>query len=679
MVVNGFGATIMSTNFDGATASGTQLTGVTWSQDSGFDSVVTPSTTFDSLTTHNLRNDLGQWQTNVVVDYNLNTDRAVERGIKTTFSISGADNVTLTAIKIGSTHTTSSGGFQAFTSDHKIVITDTSDDSVVWTNTTNYNYGTLKWQLNPYDLTAAPPQLLTGKTYSISLSMANMPGGGAYATWNELTLEGYSAVVANDDDYIAPLAVALTGDVTENDETSAALYTHIVGATPERLTFNTDGTFSYNTPSTSVPSVTFTYEITDNAVKGSGNQLDTAVVTITNGSRVNFWRFENDLTDEEGSSDGVVVGSPSYTTGKLGNAVALDGTVYIDANSITLPTAFSVTGYMYRADTTNRALFTYRTAGNGELFKLLTIENGTKLRVYGGSVGTIDTPELPAMALHEWQQFAVTLGDGELKIYLNGSLVHTANKTGNWSGANVFRIGSNGSGGQIMNGALDEIKVYNYKMTDNEVLNDTTPVLGLEVVQDEQNLNWTVAEEIGVKEYQVIDATTGEVIETIIADGSDQYSAVIPEGTEVKLVVVDISGVTQSFYPENTNEQVTVYTLTKGWNLIATTGDNADFSDVETLWGWNGSGYEVVSNPEATRAVWVYSESDKDKELVVKSEKSDVVIALNTGWNMVGPTKNCEAPESAQSIYTWTTKYNEVLSETNILIEGVGYWIFSLK
>ncbi len=206
------------------------------------------------------------------------------------------------------------------------------------------------------------------------------------------------------------------------------------------------------------------------------------------------------------------------------------------------------------------------------------------------------------------------------------------------------------------------------------IFETVTPVLGLEITQTGTELTWTVTEEVGVKEYQVIDSVTGELIEVVIA-GTGTYSLTLPEGVQAKIVVVDESGFTQTFFPENGNSQTTVYDLEVGWNLIAITGENADLSELGIMWVWTGSAYAVATDLAPTQAAWVYSTTEK--QVVIKSIKSDASIELESGWNMVGPTQNCTIPESASIIYSWNQTYDQVLKESDLLIGGVGYWIFN--
>jgi len=48
---------------------------------------------------------------------------------------------------------------------------------------------------------------------------------------------------------------------------------------------------------------------------------------------VSHWKFEGDLSDEQGNNLGAAVGSPSFVSGKVGQALLLDGSSYVDVGS----------------------------------------------------------------------------------------------------------------------------------------------------------------------------------------------------------------------------------------------------------------------------------------------------------------------------------------------------------
>ncbi|HOL32815.1 MAG TPA: LamG domain-containing protein, partial [Anaerohalosphaeraceae bacterium] len=77
-----------------------------------------------------------------------------------------------------------------------------------------------------------------------------------------------------------------------------------------------------------------------------------------------------------------------------------------------------------------------------------------------------------AIALNEWQMFAVTADSfGHVKLFKNGQLI----QTGSSAPSSVTRtrnfIGrSNWSADAYYQGALDDIRIYNYNLSDDAVM-----------------------------------------------------------------------------------------------------------------------------------------------------------------------------------------------------------------
>lgn len=204
---------------------------------------------------------------------------------------------------------------------------------------------------------------------------------------------------------------------------------------------------------------------------------------------------------------------------------------------------------------------------------------------------------------------------------------------------------------------------------------EVTPVFDIVVTQNGQELSWTVGREYDVKEYLVVNMVTGEVITTVQANESESYSVTLPEGVYAKVVVVDNSGLEQTFFPKKGNIHVTEYHLVPGWNLIAITGDKAETSPLGTCWGWTGDAYEIKSKFSACEGCWVYSTSERKVQVLAENSTQD--IELKVGWNLVGPTVNSEIPENGLHVYNWNEMYQSIAND-NILLSGIGYWIFCL-
>lgn len=206
-----------------------------------------------------------------------------------------------------------------------------------------------------------------------------------------------------------------------------------------------------------------------------------------------------------------------------------------------------------------------------------------------------------------------------------------------------------------------------------------TPVLGLTITLDGSTLSWQAEAEIGVSHYKVQQFIDGQwvTIEELTA-GAQSYESMINPAFDVRLLVIDQSGFTQSFLPDLAGKARVSYTLKTGWNLLGLPLDDADMSGLEAAIDgqpmvWNGVAYEVSNELQAGDAFFVYASAPA--EVVVTGTKTVKAIELVKGWNLVGVTENQEAPVDAAIIYTLNEAYETVVEQA-ILLEGVGYWIY---
>ena len=192
------GATVLAGNADNT--SGSSTLNVAWTGDeAGSASALTAIAPAGGFTIVN--NGSNAYSNNNVayINHNLNiADRANERGYSFTFTTTVAYD--LTGLTLLSGHTNDSAASdQAFTSDLSVSIS-----GGIFTDTTNVDYNsgaTIKTQ--NYDLTGT--SLSAGTEYTITVTSANMLGGGAYAVYDGITLEGNVSAVPE------PSASALLG------------------------------------------------------------------------------------------------------------------------------------------------------------------------------------------------------------------------------------------------------------------------------------------------------------------------------------------------------------------------------------------------------------------------------------------------------------------------------------
>lgn len=206
-------------------------------------------------------------------------------------------------------------------------------------------------------------------------------------------------------------------------------------------------------------------------------------------------------------------------------------------------------------------------------------------------------------------------------------------------------------------------------------LDTLTPVIGLEMSQENQSLKWSVSQEIGVSHYliQQFNNGTWTTIEQLAA-GHNQYETLLPNDQGARLLVVDHSGFVQTFSPNQAANSLQIYHLQAGWNLISTPGmaDLTEWPETVTTWGWYDQEYVSTTTTQAGQGIWVWSEIDQTLDLHVKAAEAAPVV---NGWNLIGPIENEEIPTEFSDIYTWNGQYN-AFAEDGLWLQGIGYWAY---
>lgn len=201
-----------------------------------------------------------------------------------------------------------------------------------------------------------------------------------------------------------------------------------------------------------------------------------------------YWPFDTDLNDVLNTYNGEAMGSPEYAAGKVGNAIVLDGT----EDYITLPAGFddfsagmtiSVWAYPTSVTSWGRFLDLGNTDPAEGTDDILFARNGTTntLRFdFAPWPGAVDATD--ALALNEWQMFVVTMDEaGNVVIYKDGfpaatgtvaSLPTIVTRTSNFIGK------SNWAADALYAGMIDDMRIYNYGLTADDVADLYADVVG---------------------------------------------------------------------------------------------------------------------------------------------------------------------------------------------------------
>ncbi len=292
--------------------------------------------------------------------------------------------------------------------------------------------------------------------------------------------------------------------------------------------------------------------------------------------------------------------------------------------------------------------------------------------------GTVTLSDIVATKITEGQ----TLGDALLSGVAEG--VALTNVPGTWSFTDPSIVPTVADSG---------VTTFEITFTSDDLVNydpvtalvtleveSVTPVIGLNIDLSDSTLSFTVEEEIDVDYYEIYDFDTNEMIGKLMA-GEGDYQLELPADVyQVIVKVVDKRGSSQNFFSDNNQTITTQYELQQGWNLISIPGDNGDVSELNALstsglWIWKDGMYTVTNKINAGEAFWVNVE--QERTITISSEKSTKVLKLQTGWNLVGVVSNQRVPEEAMIVYSWKNIYTAIANEDDVLLQGVGYWIFS--
>ena len=185
--------------------------------------------------------------------------------------------------------------------------------------------------------------------------------------------------------------------------------------------------------------------------------------------------------------DGTLVNAPAWTTGIVGQAVALNGsTQYIStANQVAAPAALTLEAWFKTTTVTGgylAGLGDTQTGASTTHDRVLYLTNTGQV-AFGVNPGTIKTVTTAASFNDgSWHHAAGVWGSGGLRLYIDGVLrgnYGTATTAGSYSG--YWRLGFDTLTGwpgaptsSFLAGSLDEARVYSRELSAAEVAGDYT-------------------------------------------------------------------------------------------------------------------------------------------------------------------------------------------------------------
>jgi len=293
------------------------------------------------------------------------------------------------------------------------------------------------------------------------------------------------------------------------------------------------------------------------------------------GSLVGYWKFDegsgNIAHDSSGNgNDGTLVNNPQWIDGISGNALILDGTasfVDVPSSSSLVIHGDQVAAEMWikpaiTLDSSTPLMFPL-TKGNEYTFSINYREtdpniNDGKIRFDIGIATSdylrdegISTTTDHWMA-NTWYHLAGTYDGNSIKIYVNGVLENSRAVSGElWTQEPTYAEYPLSIGAYtwmeatppgtiygrlfFFNGAIDEVKIYNYARTAEEILNDYNSVYGSLFEDDFENYvvgtfpfsgGWELVYNGAGSQYQIVtDAYCNSLIKSLQLLGTNGWSA----------------------------------------------------------------------------------------------------------------------------------------------------------
>jgi hypothetical protein len=188
--------------------------------------------------------------------------------------------------------------------------------------------------------------------------------------------------------------------------------------------------------------------------------------------------------NETGASDGDISGAVRDNSGRFGRAVAFDGeddvvTVPADA-ALALTTGMTLEAWVKPDQTTNWRTVMLKESNGGLAYALYANSLTDNPSVRAGVNGDSGVDAAEALDPNEWSHLAATYDGNLLRLYVNGVQQASGAFPGELpSEPGPLTIGANNLWGERFSGLIDEIRVYNRRLTAEEIQTDMgRPVVG---------------------------------------------------------------------------------------------------------------------------------------------------------------------------------------------------------
>jgi len=357
----------------------------------------------------------------------------------------------------------------------------------------------------------------------------------------------------------------------------------------------------------------------------SGQSADVLSPAAPSSGLIGYWPLDGDATDSAGSNDGTLNNAPTWDSGgKIGGGIQLDGVdQYISTPSISASNPATITvAAWFKADTwgdeDSGCIICINNGGGSDniQIRLLNDSGQQGLRTFfrgSGDGGQANVHN--AVTLGQWHHVAVTYDAGGTRIplmYIDGLPVSTYDLTGAATGGHGFttlnaHIGADAVPNRFFDGIIDDARVYNRVLTDDEVLAlyKSNSLAGHWKL--DETTGTTAADSSGNGNDGTVNGTdfdtsaaTGRSGGALTFDGSDDY---IDCGTDSSLDITDAITVSAWAYTDTDTHGRIISrhgnSSNFGWVLIRDKDSDSFAWDISTNGNdWNNGGSTGVDTFE---------------------------------------------------------------------------------
>ena len=258
----------------------------------------------------------------------------------------------------------------------------------------------------------------------------------------------------------------LTTDLNWTAGDNATSHDVYFGTTnPPPFQVNQAGT-TYDT-GTMDPNTTYYWRIDEKNGNGITTGIDWSFRTAVDSNLVGWWKFDEGsgtiAYDSAGDNIGQLTNGPIWISGRIGGALSFDGVNdYVSVNdnaSLDISSQLTISAWIL----IGAGNYDYTIVSKGDNY-IFDTDPVSELSFKHGSSYYYSNSGL---AYGAWQHVAVTVGSGQVKFYINGSLNKTLAQSGGFTVNNdPLRIGSSN---RYFSGYIDDVRIYKRALTGSEI------------------------------------------------------------------------------------------------------------------------------------------------------------------------------------------------------------------